>query len=706
MKRSTLLIIFILSCFFINSLYAIEIIKKNPLSIQIKKTEITADILSFDKKNKVFYAEGFVNIIQGDMKVTADRVKYYITKKVIEAKGNVKIFQNGDYIKSEKVILNLKDSTGKIEKGEIYIKKRNFRILGDTIEKKSNGKYLLKNVTFTSCSRSNPLWAFKCKSAEITPEGLAKAKKIKFRFSFFPYSLLYVPSATFPAKIERSSGFLLPDYNIDGKFGFRYRQGYFWAINQSSDATFYYDLMSKRGVKTGGEYRYFLTDTGKGAFKAFFLNDNGMKQSDYSVFENKTKRYFVNFQHDQDFGKNFRAYADINVVSDINYKEDFPEDFKNTDFLTKQSSENDNSLRSVLFLNKRISYVNVTGDMEHYKDLTKVSNKHTSQKLPEISVFISQDDFIGKKFYSMLDADYLNIYRKKGDSFSRIIFKPTLSKSISFFDNAFNTETEISPTFAEYFFDFTDKNFGNENKLFIEVRHRGIMTISKVIDFPYLGFLRLKHIFEPEYEYRYISDTDKKFESFAHFDYLDDEIHRNTLKYGFKQRLLAKYEDGTYNEFLYWELYQTFQIKKESYLFNNRRYGNVYSDMRLNFWKYFSVENDFEYDPYDKNLAKFALWGKTDFTEKSFLRYEYRYVRDNLEQLNFGFNVHFLEKFDFYNYTYYNTMESKLERTTYGFKYSPECLSVDLSITQEEEPSNFSINFNLTLNGLGSIGSL
>jgi len=666
-------------------------------------TEITADILSFNKKEKIFYAEGFVNIVQGDLKVTADRVKYFIDKKLVHAEGNVKILQNGDYIRCEKVDLNLKDSTGKIDKGEIYIKKRNFRILGDTIEKEKNGKYILKNVTFTPCSRSNPLWAFKCKTAEITPEGLAKAKKIKFKFSFFPYSLLYIPSASFPSKIERSSGFLIPDYNIDGKFGFRYRQGYFWAINSSSDATFYYDLMSKRGVKVGSEYRYFLTERGKGAFKAFFLNDNGMKKNDYSVFEDTTRRYYVNFKHEQEFEKNWRIFTDLHFVSDINYKEDFSEDFESSNFLTKHSSENDNTLNSILFVNKRIKHVNITGDAEYYKDLTKTSNKHTSQKLPEITVFISQNDYAGLKFYTMLDAEYLNIYRKKGDSFSRVILKPTLSKSVSLFNDSFNTETEISPTFSEYFFDFTDKSFGNEDKFFLEISHRGMITISKVIEFPYLGFLKLKHIFEPEYEYRYITDTNRKFERFSHFDYLDDEINQNMLKYGFKQRLLAKYEDGSYNELLFWELYQTWQIDKESYFFHNRRYSNVYSDIRLNFWKYFSLENDFEYDPYDENLYKFALWGKTDFTDKTFLRYEYRYVRDELKQLNFGFNVHFMEAFDFYNYTYYNTMESKLDRLTYGLRYSPECLSVDLSVTQEEDPNNFSINFSLSLNGLGTL---
>ncbi len=667
--------------------------------------EITGDILSFDKKHSVFHAEGMVEIKQENLHVKADKVTYNLKTKVITATGNVNIEQNGDIIKCNKITLNLTNNTGKMDKGEIFVKKRNFRIIGDSIEKDSSGKYILKNVTLTSCPKKEPLWAFKCKEATITPEGIAKAKKIKFKFNFLPYSLLYLPSASFPAQANRASGFLTPYFNISGKLGYRYRQSYFWAINKSSDATFYYDLMSKRGVKVGTEYRYFLTDKGKGTIKGYFLKDAGLKRKDYAIFQDQSKRYFLNFQHEQNFDNNFKIYTNLNLVSDINYKEDFSEDFKNTNFLTHKAITSENSINSIFAINKRIDLLNLTGTMEYFKDLTKVSNRQTSQKLPEITAFVSQNDYIGKKFYNMLDFEYLNIYRKEGDSFSRLIFKPTFSKPVHI-KNYLITGNELSPTFAEYFFDVNNNALGNKNKFFAQFRHYGRTQIAKVYDFPYFGIIKFKHIIEPIYEYEYITETDDVFKNFAHFDYLDDEISKNVLKYGFKQRIIARFEDGSYREMMNWELYQNWQVDKKEYFFNGRNYSNIYSDLKLNLWKFFALENDLEYDPYKNYLNKFAVWGNINIFDRTFFNFEYRYLKNEIDQYNIGYNIHFLNKFDFYNYLNYDIKVSSFSSIIYGLRYSPQCLTVDFNVTEEHDPYNLSIKFLLNFHGLGSIGNL
>jgi len=448
-----LFIFFILS---LNSeLFSLELIKKNFDFKKMGKTEITADVFSYDKKNNIFYAEGLVKILQEGIEITADKVEYNLTSKIVNATGNVVIMKDGDHINCERVKLNLSDYSGEIEKGEIFVAERNFRIMSDNIQRDKSGGYTLKDVTLTSCDAKDPLWAFKCKEATISPEGIGKSKENKFKFNFLPYSVMYLPYMTFPAKTERTSGFLFPSFDLNTKFGLRYTQGYYWALDQSSDVTFYYDLMSQRGVKVGGEYRYMLTENGNGVFKMFFLDDGGVKKDDYAIFEDKNKRYFLNFQHNQEFDNNLKLYTNINLVSDINYKEDFSEDFKGNNFVNRHNEQAENSLTSILYLNKRIDYLNLTFDMEYYKDLTKTSNDTTSQKLPEVSLFISQNDFLGVGIYNMFNGEYLNIYRKMGESFSRVILKPTFSKPLSF-SNYFITETEVSPTFAEYFFDINE----------------------------------------------------------------------------------------------------------------------------------------------------------------------------------------------------------------------------------------------------------
>ena len=704
MKKIIKFISIISILFIANNLFALEFIKKNFTFKKKSKIEITADVLSFDKKNQIFYAEGLVKITQEGLTVDADRVKYNLIKKLVEAEGHVKIVQNGDTINCNKVVLDLKNNTGKIEKGEIFIKKRHFRIIGDSIKKDSSGNYILDNVTLTSCCRQNPFWSFTAKTIKITPQGLGKAKSVKFRFGFFPYPLMYVPYATFPTKNERGSGFLIPYFGLNSKFGARYRQGYYWAINQSSDMTFYYDLMSKRGIKIGTEYRYLLTNKGRGLARFFYLDDKGMKRKYYSIYDDTKQRFYLKFNHYQEFQNDFKIFADINYINDINYKNDFPEDFKNTNFMNRQSIQSENSMNSILYATKKFDYLNLILDAEYFQDLTKTTNKYTSQKLPEAGIFVSQNDFLNINLYSLLDAQYLNIYRKKGESFSRIYIKPELIKPLHL-KNYFITSTEVAPTFAEYFFDVDENSLGNTNKFYFHVLHNGRFQLSRVYDFPYLGVVKLKHVIEPMYEIDYISDTKSIFENFRHFDYIDDEINRNILKYGFKQRLIARLDDGSYQEFIYWELYQFYQIDRQDYFFQGRKNSDIYSDIRFNLWKNFSMENNLSYDPYENQLRKFSIWSNVKFTDKNFLYMEYRYMRDEVKQYNMGFNVHFLDKFDFYNYTNYDILQSRLEQITYGLKYSIPCFAANFNITEEHNPYNFSFNFQLTFQGIGSIGN-
>jgi LPS-assembly protein len=704
MKKIFNLILTILILSITANVFALEFIKKNFSFKKKSRIKISADVLSFDKKNQIFYGEGFVKIIQEDLSVDADQVKYNLQKKTIQAQGHVKIIQNGDTINCNKVLLDLRNNTGQIEKGEIFIKKRHFRIIGDTIKKDKNGNYILENVTLTSCCQQKPFWAFTAKNIKINPEGLGKAKSVKFRFGFFPYALLYVPYATFPTKNERGSGFLIPYFGLNGKFGARYRQGYYWAINQSSDMTFYYDLMSERGIKVGTEYRYLATEKGKGLAKIYFLDDSGLKRKDYSIYDDTKQRFYIKLNHYQEFDNNFKIFADINYINDINYKNDFPEDFKNTNFLNKQSIQSENSMNSIFYATKKFDYLNLILDGEYFQDLTKTTNKYTSQKLPEAGIFVSQNDFLKINLYSLLDAQYLNIYRKKGESFSRIYIKPDFIKPLNI-KNYFITSTEISPTFAEYFFDLDENSLGNTNKFYFHLTHDGRLQLSKVYDFPYFGIVKFKHIIEPMYGIDYISDTKSIFEKYRHFDYIDNEINKNILKYGFKQRLIARLEDGTFQEFAYWELYQGYQIDKQDYFFNGKNNSDVYSDIRFYFWKNFSLENDLAYNPYENQLRKFSLWSKINFSNYDFLYLEYRYLRKDVEQYNIGFNIHFLDKFDFYNHTNYDALETRLEQITYGIKYSIPCFAANFNITEEHDPYNFSFNFQLTFQGLGSIGN-
>ena len=85
--------------------------------------------------------------------------------------------------------------------------------------------------------------------------------------------VLYTPYLVFPAKKKRQTGFLAPQMGVSSRWGYFINQPFFWAISDSTDATFYANYMTKRGNKMGAEFRYALSETTKGAWMADYLKD-------------------------------------------------------------------------------------------------------------------------------------------------------------------------------------------------------------------------------------------------------------------------------------------------------------------------------------------------------------------------------------------------------------------------------------------------
>ena len=85
--------------------------------------------------------------------------------------------------------------------------------------------------------------------------------------------VMYTPYFYYPARKKRQTGLLLPEAGISDRWGIYYNQPFFWAIDKSSDATFYGQYMDKRGLRPGVEYRYYLDDWSKGTWMVDGLFD-------------------------------------------------------------------------------------------------------------------------------------------------------------------------------------------------------------------------------------------------------------------------------------------------------------------------------------------------------------------------------------------------------------------------------------------------
>ncbi len=250
--------------------------------------EIVARQLEYDREKDTYIAKGNVEVHEGARHLTADSVLFNDATKDAYAEGNVVFQDEEDVIYADKISLNFETKLGTIERGRIFIKKGNFYVTGEEIEKTGESTYEVKRGEFTTCGFDERVpWKFTARDVDITLQGYAKARHATFRILGKP--VLYLPWGIFPVKTERESGLLLPEFTLSSRDGAILSNSYFWAISKDKDATFDVDLIQKRGVKPGMEFRYFLREDLKGTWYTSFIDD-----SRYDHF-----RYQIKGEHEQ-----------------------------------------------------------------------------------------------------------------------------------------------------------------------------------------------------------------------------------------------------------------------------------------------------------------------------------------------------------------------------------------------------------------------
>jgi lipopolysaccharide assembly outer membrane protein LptD (OstA) len=284
--------------------------------------EIAAGPGSVFGKDELILKE-YVDIRYGDLRLQADFVRYLPATKVAYAEGNVIIDQGEGRITAQSVEYNLEtntgifiDARGTAEPGIIFV--------AEKVEKISENELVLHDARFTACTQPIPYWSFKMRRALLRLGEYAYLHNLTFRAGRVP--VFYSPYLVWPIKTDRASGFLFPQFGFSERNGTVLSQGYFWAMRRNMDATIYLDYLSKAGWGVGTEYRYVVSETGRGGFRGYFIRDEVAEQSMEPGVP--VDRWVVNYQHRQQIGLDWNLVSNVNLISDFDYFQDFARDIR------------------------------------------------------------------------------------------------------------------------------------------------------------------------------------------------------------------------------------------------------------------------------------------------------------------------------------------------------------------------------------------
>ncbi|BBD07955.1 LPS-assembly protein LptD [Desulfovibrio ferrophilus] len=543
--------------------------EQEPEAPASEQWQIKADKLSAQHDTEILEAEGNVHLWQGKQFLKADFARYYRSTGWVYLRGNVEAVLGKDEMEAEEAEFDLRNKTGWLNNGQIFTPTQNLYFNGEHIEKHQGDTYSFKNATVTACDGDEKAWSIDMVEGEVTLEGYAWLWHPKLKAGDFP--VFYSPLAILPAKKKRQSGLLMPEWGTSSRLGTFYNQPYFWAIDDESDATFYFNYMSSRGYQQGLEYRHTPDTKTKGLWKLDIMRDNvvddteadedGQFDNDGLTRSNSSRYWFRSKYDGYLFTPDWITKLDIDWVSDQNYLREFDNGmlgFAESDkiFLDEFDRDLDNAddetRESTLLINRSWDYGGVALKSQWTRNLNfengnnNSSENDTVQVLPELSAYLWKTSLWETPLEGQLDVKASNFWREYGTTGSRLDIHPKLSLPVAYQGISIiptigvretawmtdkdagspSTETDNDATarllldanitaFTEFYKVF---DLGGEDEL---IRHESFTGESR--------WTKLKHSIQPRIEYDwkpYVSQTEKPF-----FDEVDRISAQNELVY-------------------------------------------------------------------------------------------------------------------------------------------------------------------------------
>lgn len=700
---------------------------------------IAADKIEYDHNLIEYIATGDVVITGKDRKVTADVIRYDKKNHRAYASGHVVMKAGEDVMFGERMELDLDHKTGVIYQGTVFIREGHFRITGDRIEKTGEDTYVAENTTVTTCDGNNPDWKVTGASARVTIEGYGVVTHAALWAKTVPVA--YSPYLIFPAKRKRQTGFLAPRLAYSSRLGFEYEQPFYWAINENSDSTFYWDRMKERGDKGAVEYRYVIDGASKGTVMFDYLNDykvddgTGSNSRNWgydedNVLRPNSDRYWFRMKHNHALPSDFSVRLDLDVVSDQDYLTEFKRGytgFEETDayfheeFGRDLNDYSETVRNNTLTLSKSWDQYSFNAGARWNDNVVNRRFKDTDntlQRLPSIEFSSTkQRVWDGSWLYWGMDTGYNYFYRIDGQQGHRTDLYPRLYVPMRF-RNYFSFEPSVGVRETAWY--LTDHENGEENP--DDMHHREIYDVKldlstevyRIFNTGWMNVDRIRHAIKPQVIYTFVPYLDQG--EYPLFDEVDRLERDNRITYSITNTFTSRTtkqrrsrfgngedeEERIYRKFCRFKLEQSYDIDRGTED-HPEPFSTVFGELELYPYRYFTLESEGNWNPYTNRFTRHIVsTGISDDRGDRFLAEHIR-EEDETESIRFSLLVTLTEQFSIYTELERDLEDKKDIETGLSLLYKSGCWSADFSRTETRDDISYSLL--ISLYGLGGFGS-
>lgn len=708
--------------------------KQSP-AISKGSVEIEGDSLEIllDRKMK---ARGNAILKKDNKTIKSEIIEYDEVSEKLITRGDTSIELGNMSLKGSNLDFKLSDETGRIDNttfkfesnkkltsrisNGIKITKRVYDYRGNakTIFFEGEDKKRMEYSRVTTCEADSNDWYLKTSQMQVNN----KTERINGSNAIVEFKgvpILYTPYINFSLNNNRKSGFLTPTFGSTTKSGFDFQMPYYFNISPDKDATLTARYLGKRGPQADGEYRYMGEN---------YSGKDKIQLMSHDEASGKDNRYFINLQHQHNFGNGWSGSYDFQKVSDNNYFSDLATIIQQTSVVNLPQRVNIN------YSSDNFKFGAVT---EKYQTLTTIDNS-PYQRLPQFNLS-------GKRDYGNYVTNFNSqwTYFDRDDKFkftgndkvtgSRLSLTPSITIPIN------QTYGYVKPKLSTNIRSYNLNNLDSTTTF----KSQNIVTPIMSIDSG-MYFDRSINIFnqiftqtlEPRLFYVYIPNNDQK--KLPLFDTGLSDLNMQTLflenQFNGQDRindanqltaaLTSKFIDNNGKERLTGIIAQRFYFDDrltflDTTNFNvtdsNKSNSDLFAGLTTRLMNNLNLDGMWQYDPSKDKILRNTISSRYNPEPGKIINLSYRKIDNVLDSTQSLKEINIAGQWPLGNRFYsigrfnYDLKSSQTIETVAGIEYDGGCWAARTLFDRISLPTSPSANYTffvqLELNGLGNIGT-
>lgn len=648
---------------------------------------INADHMNQSLADGVYTAEGNVVVIWKGMRLVADRTRYSAPTHMLYASGSVVMTKESTVLKGETLTMNMDTGIAEMNSTLLTVPETGVKIASDKLVRINENEFTATGTELTSCDTPDPSWKFGADKLNVNMLGYATARNVIFYVKDIP--VLYLPWIAFPVVLEKTSGLLLPQVGYSKTKGSQLIIPVYWAISPSQDLELDVDIMSRRGVGTGLDYRYIRTRESEGEINT------------YQIFDRQEDRWRWQLaqKHKELFSGGANIRMEVNATSDRTFLSDYGN--KNSEYNRQSSDTIVNTLKT--WQNSAVNSY-----LRYSQDLYAADNSKTLQTLPSIGIATVRQSIFSTPLYFDLDGSVDNLQRDSGDSGQRLHLFPRLTLLQS--QNGYLHTTIFAGTHIRGYATNNNDNGtdvqSTTGDLVPEAGVRLSTSLNRIYDTNFQSLKKIRHEIIPEISYNLAPQRDQQRLPF--YDYTDRIIQKNMITLSATSLLNGKFASADTTE--YRDL-SRIKLSADYALDGERRdlltlveSQRPWSDLMLESetWlsKQLRVTFDSRYNFYENYLSTAVAGIEADDRKGNSVGAAYQMARKEVEYFEGHVSTKLITPLNLSYTARYSFDRRDFLESVYTAEYRHKCWSVNLAVHQRPGNQSFTVNFNLA--GFGS----